>query len=221
MKERYQKNLGTVNEEEFNIIIDKNILIVGLGGLGGHVLEYLVRFGFNNLAIIDDDTCSTSNLNRQILCTENTLCYFKTDSAIKRAKEINSSINIFANNGRFDSQSSAPIEWADVVIDCVDNIETRLILERICSEHDKVLIHGAVNSYYGQVGIIMPHSNILKTIYSRDNNTDLGNVSFTPGIISGYMVSELVKFLTKSEKSLINKIFFIDLLENTHQVIEF
>ena len=76
----YERTLKIINKEQFNKIIKKPILLVGLGGVGGYALESLVRFGFQNITIIDHDNISLSNLNRQIIATSenNYLNFYKS-----------------------------------------------------------------------------------------------------------------------------------------------
>ncbi|MEE8564302.1 MAG: ThiF family adenylyltransferase, partial [Atribacterota bacterium] len=89
--ERYQRNLGVISPSEQAKLLQSKVSIIGAGGLGGTVLELLARMGIGKLIIADKDLIVDSNLNRQILSTETNLGQKKTEVAVKRVKEINSS----------------------------------------------------------------------------------------------------------------------------------
>jgi len=103
--ERYQRNLGVVNPSEQIKLLQSKVAIIGAGGLGGTVLELLTRMGIGELIIADKDVIGDSNLNRQILSKETNLGQSKTEIAVKRVKEINSSIDITGHSVFIDSNN--------------------------------------------------------------------------------------------------------------------
>ena len=103
--ERYHRNLGVISPAEQVKLLQSKIAIIGAGGLGGTVLELLARMGIGELIIVDKDVMGDSNLNRQILSTENNLGKSKTEIAVKRVKEINSSIEITGHSIFIDSDN--------------------------------------------------------------------------------------------------------------------
>lgn len=112
---------------------DTKILLVGVGGVGGACFEALVRMGIKNITIIDGDTFSISNLNRQLLSNINNIGHSKVKEAYLRAKSINHSINVnyyelFLNEANIDLLSD--MEY-DYIIDCCDTITTKLLLIKI------------------------------------------------------------------------------------------
>ncbi len=119
-----------LNNEQIERLKNLNILIVGVGGVGGACLEALVRLGVNNITVVDNDTFSESNLNRQLLCTRNNLGNSKVFEANFRAKSINPSISInccemFLNEANIDE-----LEYSkyDFIVDCCDTMTTKLLL---------------------------------------------------------------------------------------------
>jgi len=219
---QYSRNMGIMTEEELLIVENTRVLLVGVGGLGGFIASSLVRLGVKKLTIIDFDDFEESNLNRQIFSTTLTLNKSKVDITKKKLLDINPNIEIIAIHGKYDRSVNDTIYHdIDVVFDGVDNIESKLLLEEHCTLYNKPLIHGAIGGWYGQMGIIMPNSNILKDIYSTRSKgieEELKSPTFAPGIVGNMMVSEFLKFILKKD-ALVNEILFIDVLDHDYRII--
>lgn len=136
-----ERTLKIINKEQFNKIIKKPILLVGLGGVGGYALESLVRFGFQNITIIDHDNISLSNLNRQIIATSENIGLAKAEEAQKRATKINKNINIkvLATFLTKDNISQLSTEY-DYIIDACDTITTKLELIKFAIKNNIKII---------------------------------------------------------------------------------
>lgn len=220
--EQYSRNMGIMNDEEFSLISKTNVLIIGVGGLGGYIASGLARFGVMNITIIDNDSFDMSNLNRQIFATTKTLNLAKVDVVKVKLLDINPKINIKTHKMRFtDFVDKTLFENIDIVFDAVDSIKTKLLIEKHCSLHNKPLIHGAIAGWYGQVGIILPNSDMLKDIYkdkTKGTEDILKSPTFIPGIVGNLMVSEFIKFILDKD-SLINQILYIDVLDHEYKII--
>ena len=122
------KNL--IGEENLYKIVNLNILIVGIGGVGGYTFESLVRSGVSNITIIDYDTIEETNLNRQILTDTMNIGNLKVDEARKRALKINPSINLKTANIFLDKTNinDLNIKEFDYVIDACDTVDTKVLL---------------------------------------------------------------------------------------------
>ncbi len=220
--EQYSRNMGIMNDEEFSLISKTNVLIIGVGGLGGYIASGLARFGVMNITIIDNDSFDMSNLNRQIFATTKTLNLAKVDFVKVKLLDINPKINIKTHKMRFtDFVDKTLFENIDIVFDAVDSIKTKLLIEKHCSLHNKPLIHGAIAGWYGQVGIILPNSDMLKDIYkdkTKGTEDILKSPTFIPGIVGNLMVSEFIKFILDKD-SLINQILYIDVLDHEYKII--
>ena len=119
-----------LDKEKINKIENSNILIVGIGGVGGACFEALVRLGIKNISIVDGDVLDLSNLNRQLLSNLNNIGHSKVLEAELRAKSINSAINIktyemFLNESNINE---IPLKTFDYIIDCCDTMTTKLLL---------------------------------------------------------------------------------------------
>lgn len=222
--QRYKRN-GIFKEEEMNCILNSNICIVGCGGLGGHILEMLARLGVGRITIIDGDVFEESNLNRQILATTRNLGNIKVEEAKKRIFEVNPDTNLeiiheFLN----EDNISSIIQKFDIVIDALDSIQIRILLQEECEKKMIPLIHGAIAGWYGQITTIMPGDRTLNRLYPKNRDkgieVELGNPSFTPTLVASLEVSEAVKVLLKKEELLRNKVLYIDLLDNEFQIID-
>lgn len=219
---QYSQNMGILNQEEFSIIQDTRILLIGAGGLGGYIASSLIRLGVKNLTIIDFDSFEESNLNRQIFSSIPSLNKSKVDVTKEKLLEINPQANILAIHSKYDNNiDKAIFDNIDIVFDGVDNIETKLLIEAHCTKYMKPLIHGAIGGWYGQMGIILPNTFILKDIYKNKTKgieDKLKSPTFIPGIVGNMMISEFIKFVLGKE-SLTNKILYIDVLDHEYRII--
>jgi len=168
---RYQRNLGVVSPSEQVKLLQSKVAIIGTGGLGGTVLELLSRMGIGKLIIADKDIIGDSNLNRQILSTETNSGQSKTEVAVKRVKEINSSIEITGHSVFIDSDNVKKIiKGAGVVVDALDNLPSRFVLQRACQDLKIPLVHGAIAGFNGQLTTIFPEDKGLELIYGSDKD---------------------------------------------------
>jgi len=216
---RYQRNRHGISTLQQYTLFRSRAVVIGCGGLGGYVIEELARLGVGNLVLIDSDVIEEHNLNRQILSTAHVLGRAKVDVACERVRTINPAVNVtplktlfFHDNGR------ELIEGADVVIDGLDTITDRLELAQICHEMSVPVVHGAIGGWYGQIATQMPGDNISPQIFGMNPphkgiEKDLGNPSFTPGVVASLQVAEACKILLREGRCLSRRILFINLLD--------
>jgi tRNA A37 threonylcarbamoyladenosine dehydratase len=131
-----------VDEERMNLYISSNILLVGVGGVGGACFEALVRMGLRNITIVDGDIFSESNLNRQLLCIRDNIGHFKVDEAILRAKSINDDISIIGKKMFLNEANIDELDYSsfDYIIDCCDTMTTKLLLVKKALEFNIKII---------------------------------------------------------------------------------
>lgn len=198
---RYKRNFSSISKEEQKIIENTKVAIVGLGGLGGYVLENLGRLGVVDFHIIDSDVFDVSNLNRQILATEDNIGEYKADQAYKRLLKINSNAKAKVFKARLDENSLNMLEGRDIVFDCLDSIESRFDLENLCDRLSLPLIHGAIRGYYGQAAISREGNRIFKKIYKalKSEDSSLGNLPMTCMIVASIQVNLALRFLFAKE----------------------
>lgn len=221
---RYIKNQNMLSQEECALLRKKRICVVGCGGLGGYVIELLARIGVGHLTVIDGDVFDETNLNRQLLCTEGNLGRLKADAAKLRVASINSEVSVTAICEKLSATNALDmIKDHDVVLDALDHIGTRLILEEKCTEAGLPMVHGAIAGWYGQVAVVLPGRPLLKQIYKppyeKGMETSLGNPSFTPALVAALEVSETIKLLLGKADFSAHRILRIDLLANEFETL--
>ncbi len=223
MIKRYIRSLDTVTKEELKTVQSQKIGVIGSGGLGGYVLEMLARFGVGYIRVIDGDVFDETNLNRQLLSTEANLGLWKVDIAKSHVKEINSNVYVDIVKEKISAENASEyLKDLNIVIDCVDNIKTRLIIEKTATELNIPMVHGAVGAWFGQVISILPGDNILEELYANDDISmkPISAAAFIPGIVASYQVAECIKLLTGKGEILRNKMMYFDLLNNNNFVVD-
>ena len=138
-------------------IAGKTALVLGLGGLGCAAAQVLASSGVGRLLLVDGDTVELSNLQRQILHDMHSLGQAKVQSAQRRLAAINPEIEILTRAGHLDADAlQQAVQAADVVLDCSDNLPTRLALNRACVAAAKPLVSGSAIRWRGQVLVVQP-----------------------------------------------------------------
>lgn len=215
---RYERNFPAFSREDFKIIRNSKICVAGCGGLGGYIIEMLARMGVGSLILVDGDIFDETNLNRQLYSTEKNLGTSKAKAAAARVKLINKSVKVeTVQEFLTEENGSKIVSDANVVMDALDNIPVRLVLQNICHNKGIPLIHGAIGGWFGQVITVMPDDECLSRLYKNEkeyNTKALGNPSFTPALVASMQVSECLKVLTGNGEILKSRLFHIDLLSN-------
>ncbi len=157
MELRYQRNIGSITEEEQRTLFNRKVFIAGSGGLGGHIFAHLLRIGIGSITIIDADTFDFTNLNRQLLSNLNTIGVCKTEIAKQYAEAVNPSIKVTTHQTRLTEENGDDlIKGHDLVIDALDNIESRRVLASCCDRQGIPYVYGGICGWTAQVGIFMP-----------------------------------------------------------------
>lgn len=221
---RYSRNQKSITVEENKILNKSSVCVIGCGGLGGYVIEFLGRVGIGKITVVDGDVFERTNLNRQILSDESSIGNNKAIKAKERMSKVNSDITVDSISEMLTEDNGRNIiKGHDVVIDALDNIKTRLILQKLCEKEGIPLVHGSVAGWYGQVATILPGDRTLDKIYRRNIDkgieTELGNLSFIVANIASIQSCEAVKVILGKKTILTHKIMMIDLLNMEQQVI--
>ena len=222
LNHRYDRNL-IISPEEQDALRNKKVAVLGAGGLGGYVSEMLARMGIGHLLVFDFDEFSESNLNRQVVSTEENLGCNKARETKKRISKVNSEVDVQTVETKLSpDEIKELLTGCDVIADCLDTVRDKLLLQNIARELGIPMIHGAIGGWFGQVTTIMPGNDTLNMIYPNGEEPDSsdGNPSFTPAVIAGIQVSEAVKVLLGYEDILQRKLLVMDLFANEVQVAE-
>jgi adenylyltransferase/sulfurtransferase len=175
------------------------VFVAGAGGLGSPVSIYLAVAGVGEIAICDADRVELSNLNRQILHGDGRIGQPKALSAARTLQELNPTIKVVAHTDFLDPSSVARIVGQpDVVVDCLDNFETRYLLNAYCLERGIPFVHGAVRGILGQVTFLSPpETPCLRCIFPEAPPKEIFPVvGATPGVVGTIQALEVLKHLT-------------------------
>jgi molybdopterin-synthase adenylyltransferase len=212
---RYALNLGSFTPAGQKKLLQSRVLVVGLGGLGGYVVEQLGRAGIGRIAAADPDVFEERNLNRQLFCTLAHLGRQKVTEAAQRLREINPAVEFSGYPVKFQQLDDEVFDGLDLVFDCLDGIADRIALEAKCESRNLILIHGAVAGWFGQAGVSRPGAGLLRKTYGQQCHgveESLGNPPFTPAIIGSLAVAAGIKVLLHERASQEESLRFIDLL---------
>lgn len=223
---RYDRNMNMLSKEENEKLRGFKVCVVGCGGLGGYVIEMLGRLGIGYITAVDKDVFEESNLNRQILSNVKVLGKSKALEAKNRMQIVNPDVYVNPIVQELNSENAEEIlKGHSVVIDALDNIQSRLILQDICEKLNIPLVHGAIAGWYGQVTTIFPGDRTLDYIYKnkvqRGIEKDLGNPSFTPAIVASIQVSETLKVLLERGDVLRKEVLYIDTYTQEYHKVRF
>lgn len=214
---RYQRNRKMISQPRQRQLHHSQVAVIGCGGLGGYVLEELARLGVGHLLAIDPDCFEEHNLNRQLLATSTNRGLAKVEAAVLRIALINPAIRVTPHQASFSSANAAELlGQADVVVDAVDNVATRLELAAACATLQRPLVHGAIAGWYGQVLTLMPGDRSLQQVYGNWQGgagieAEQGNPSFTPAVVASLQAAEVCKLLLGCGQVLQNRLLTVDL----------
>ncbi len=221
---RYTRNIGTIGLEGQIKLLRSCIGVCGLGGLGGFIAVNLARFGVGRLILVDGDVFEEDNLNRQELCYESDLGRPKVAAAAERVSAINSALEVSSHH-RFLGESDVldVFSHADLVIDALDSVSSRLALEGGCARLGIPMVHGAIAGDSGQVMTIFPGDPGLRAIYTsgeeRGAEALVGNPPTTPALVASLQVSEAVKIICGGGEPLRHGFLLVDTASNLYQFI--
>lgn len=222
MEERYSKNLGAISEEEIADLHTKRVCVIGCGGLGGYVIELLARIGIGTLTAVDGDSFVISNLNRQLLSSEELIGENKALAAMDRISRINSEL-VFNAFPCFVTEENAEsiIKNHDIVVDALDGIPARRIVAENCDRLGIPLVHGAIDGWCAQISVIFPHSHTFEKIYPAGSvyNKQPSALSFTPALAASIQAAETIKVLLGREVTLQSRLLLVDILTHDYSTV--
>jgi len=230
-KLRYERQLWmkSIGVEGQNKLKSASVLVVGAGGLGSPLLLYLAAAGIGRIGLVDFDTVSESNLNRQILYTTEDLGKSKALIAKGRLQKLNPNSIIESYSLRVTGENGKDLfSNYGVVADATDNMKSRMILSDLAFSLQKPLFYGAVNNLSGVcTTFIPPDTPCLRCIYPVEPGTDysarekgFGILGATAGFISSLMGLNIIKYLTGNGDYLKGYLLMADLCNNEFQRIK-
>lgn len=225
LPERYIRNFSSISLADQTRLAESRILLVGLGGLGGYILEILGRSGVGSFILADGDYFEESNLNRQILGTVDTLEKSKVEAARTRLEIINPFCRcqaIFSFLTRKDLPGL--MENVDLVVDALGGIEFRQILLEETSRAGLPLVTGFVAGTTGLASTVYPGGKNPSAFWqgrSGDGAENrLGNMATIVSLIASVQAAEVIKILTEQQSGMAGKVFLADFESLTFDLLE-
>ncbi|HOJ88211.1 MAG TPA: HesA/MoeB/ThiF family protein [Pseudothermotoga sp.] len=214
----FQRHSELLNEC-MNKIFQAKVLVAGAGGLGCTVLSLLARVGVGNIYLVDGGIVDEPDLNRQILYDWESLGKPKVHAAKEKLSKINPSCNVVAVEKTIDDSFS--LTEVDVVVDCLDNFRSKLVLDRVCRERSIPLVHAGVEKFTGQVTTILyGRTPALSELFRGSKDREVSQI-FPPlvSLIASIQASEVIKLICGKEETLAGKILLVDLLNNRFETV--
>ncbi len=217
---RYLRNIGTIGLDGQTKLLQSTVAVVGAGGLGNTAIELLARQGIGHLIIIDHDRFTERNLNRQIMSTEGNLGEYKVTVAAKRVKETNSATTVTTSREKLTGDNAQSLlSGTHVVVDGLDNLSSRLVVERASRQLKIPYVCASIGGFYGQLMTIFPEDVGLSSLYGSASSTvpeqgietRTGNPPATVAMIAALQVQEVVKIVTGVGTPIRNRVLLVDI----------
>ena len=223
------KNIGTFGQKK---ILNSKVLIIGMGGLGCPIADFLARSGIGMLGIVDHDIVSLSNLHRQSLYDERDLGKSKVNVAQKKLNNINSKTKVNLFNFKLNTKNFEKIiKNYDYIIDGTDNFAAKFLINDLSLKHKKFLVTGAISKFDGHIftfDFSDKKSPCLRCFYQEETMSDdilnceyegiLGTVA---GIVGTMQANEILKKILNIGQNLNKFILILDLLNLNFRKVKF
>jgi adenylyltransferase/sulfurtransferase len=204
------KGMGRDGQEKLK---KARVFVAGAGGLGSPIAIYLAVAGIGNIRIVDHDTVEMSNLNRQILHGDGDIGKRKTDSAGQKLKGLNKDVNVEAVAETITEDNVAEfVSDCDLIVDAMDNLPTRYVLNRAAIAKNIPFFHGAVYGFEGRAMTVMPGKTAcLWCIYQgRVTQGKFPVIGVAPAVIGCLQATEVIKYLTGIGELLTGQLLMYD-----------
>ena len=225
--ERYARQvmLPEIGEEGQDKLSRGTVGVMGVGGLGSPASYYLAAAGVGRIILADLQSPDLTNLNRQILHWDEDIgARAKTASAAWKLRRFNPEVQIIERNGEVTATNITRVfEGADIILDCLDNFDTRYLLNEHSLSANIPFVHAAVEDWHGQVTTIVPGKGpCLRCLFPRAPKKKglFPILGATAGVFGTLQAAEAVKLITGAGEPLVSKLLIGDLRSNAWDVIE-
>lgn len=220
------EEIGPQGQRKINA---SKVIIIGAGGLGSPVIQYLAAAGVGTLGLVDFDKVELHNLNRQVIHKETTIGMAKVKSAALYVQKLNSHIHTICIEEKITPQNAISLlQEYDIIVDCSDNFATRYLINDTCVALGKPLVYGSILGFKGQLAVFNHNgSKNLRDIFAEPPSDEdlpdcdaLGVLGPLPGIIGSMMVQQALQIVVELSVAT-NQLLMIDTLEWSFHKIEF
>ncbi len=220
MEPRYERNIPALSEAECALLRQKRVLVVGCGGLGGHIIDQLSRIGTGAIRAVDGDIFEPTNLNRQLLSQVQLLGISKAKAAAAHMARVNPDVSVEAVECYLTEDNAAQLlSGCDIVMDALDNIQSRKILAAACEKANIPYVYGAIQGWVAQAAVSMPGDSLIDKLYPEEIELrDKSVLSFTPALCASLQTALCVKLLVGRPVET-GTIYYFDLLNQEFETI--
>lgn len=201
------------------------VLVIGAGGLGCPVLQYLTAAGVGKIAIAEFDMVDESNLQRQVLYGTSDVGKLKSIIAKSRLEHLNSNVEFEIINIRLETDNAlVTIGNYDIIVDATDNLGSRYVINDSCVILNKPMVHGSIYKFEGLISVFNYKGGPTYRCYNPSGTGEnfrnpapsgVGLLGVLPGITGTYMANEVIKIITGIGEVLAGKILLVNILNNT------
>ncbi len=229
--DRYSRHviMDEVGPEGQAALLDARVLVVGCGGLGSPVVQYLAAAGVGALTLADDDAVERSNLQRQVVHADADVGRPKVESAREYVEALNPDVDVDARQTRVErSNAAALVDGHDVVVDASDNFPTRYLLNDACRLSGTPLVHGAIYKFEGQATTLVPDGPCYRCLFpeapepgSIPDCATTGVLGVLPGAVGAIQATEATKLVLDVGEPLVGRLLFYDAADTTVETAEY
>jgi adenylyltransferase/sulfurtransferase len=229
--DRYSRHIimDEVGPEGQKRLLDGRALVVGAGGLGAPVIQYLAAAGVGTLGVVDDDVVERSNLQRQVIHADADVGKPKVESAKAFVDRLNPDVDVETYEMRLDTHNVADVVADyDVVVDASDNFPTRYMVNDACRIAGVPIAHGAIYKFEGQVTTLTPDGPCYRCLFPEapepgtvPDCATTGVLGVLPGTVGCIQATEAVKLLLETGDPLVGRMLFYDAMDMTFETVPY
>ncbi|SFR35936.1 SAMP-activating enzyme E1 [Halogeometricum limi] len=209
-------------------LLDASVLVVGAGGLGSPVIQYLAAAGVGHLGIVDDDVVERSNLQRQVVHGDDDVGTPKVESAAAFVRRLNPDVDVDGYETRLTKENVELVADYDVVVDASDNFPTRYLVNDFCRIHDIPVAHGAIYKFEGQATTLVPDGPCYRCLFPEapepgtvPDCATTGVLGVLPGTLGCIQATEAVKLALDAGDPLVGRLLFYDAMDMTFETVPY
>ena len=229
--DRYSRHIimDEVGPEGQASLLDSRVLVVGAGGLGAPVIQYLAAAGVGTLGVVDDDVVERSNLQRQVIHGDDDIGRPKVDSAAAFVENLNPDVDVETYETRLTKENvDSVVPGHDVVVDASDNFPTRYLLNDFCRLREIPIAHGAIYKFEGQITTLTPEGPCYRCLFPEapepgtvPDCATTGVLGVLPGTVGCIQATEAVKLVLDAGETLTGRLLFYDAMEMSFETVPY
>jgi len=229
--DRYSRHviMDEVGPEGQKRLLEGRVLVIGAGGLGSPVIQYLAAAGVGTLGIVDDDVVERSNLQRQVIHGDDDVGDAKVVSAARYVERLNPDIDVETHETRLDVGNAHELIGAyDVVVDCADNFRTRYVVNDAARIEGLPVVHGAIYKFEGQATTLVPDGPCYRCLFPEapepgtvPDCATTGVLGVLPGTLGCIQATEAVKLLLDAGEPLAGRLLFYNAMDMTFETVPY